>query len=67
MALSTETEGFQVARALANRGIAAFVLEYRLVPTPVDRGAVPGVAGWLCEVCVGGAVPAFSMPLRFNP
>lgn len=37
MALSTETEGYQVARALANRGIAAFVLKYRLVPTPADE------------------------------
>lgn len=37
MALSMETEGFQVARALADRGIAAFVLKYRLVPTPVDE------------------------------
>lgn len=38
MALSTETEGYQVARALASRGIAAFVLKYRLVPTPADEG-----------------------------
>jgi acetyl esterase/lipase len=37
MALSMETEGFQVARALADRGIAAFVLKYRLVPTPADE------------------------------
>ncbi|MBB5685931.1 alpha/beta hydrolase [Sphingobium boeckii] len=36
-ALSMETEGFQVARALASRGIAAFVLKYRLVATPVDE------------------------------
>lgn len=38
MALSTETEGFQVARVLADRGIAAFVLKYRLRPTPADEG-----------------------------
>lgn len=37
MALSTETEGFQQARALAKQGIAAFVLKYRLVPTPADE------------------------------
>ncbi|MCE7797146.1 alpha/beta hydrolase [Sphingobium sufflavum] len=36
-ALSTETEGYQVARALADRGIAAFVLKYRLVATPADE------------------------------
>lgn len=27
-------EGWKVARALADRGIAAFVLKYRLIPTP---------------------------------
>ncbi len=32
--LSIDSEGFQVARWLADKGIAAFVLKYRLVPTP---------------------------------
>ncbi|WP_242187763.1 alpha/beta hydrolase [Sphingomonas sp. CARO-RG-8B-R24-01] len=32
--LSMENEGWRVARALADRGIAAFVLKYRLKPTP---------------------------------
>ena len=32
--LSMENEGWRVARALADRGIAAFVLKYRLRPTP---------------------------------
>jgi len=32
--LSMENEGFDVARALAARGVAAFVLKYRLIPTP---------------------------------
>ncbi|PTX91270.1 alpha/beta hydrolase [Opitutus sp. ER46] len=32
--LSMNNEGWKVARALADRGIAAFVLKYRLVPTP---------------------------------
>lgn len=36
MSLSMENEGWDVARALANRGIAAFVLKYRLKPTPED-------------------------------
>ena len=31
-ALSIESEGFDVARWLAERGVAAFVLQYRLVP-----------------------------------
>lgn len=32
--LSMNNEGWKVARALADRGIAAFVLKYRLQPTP---------------------------------
>jgi acetyl esterase/lipase len=36
MSLSMENEGWDVARALANRGVAAFVLKYRLKPTPED-------------------------------
>ncbi len=31
--LSMENEGWEVARALAKRGVAAFVLKYRLIPT----------------------------------
>lgn len=34
--LSMENEGWQVAEALAKKGIAAFVLKYRLNPTPAD-------------------------------
>jgi acetyl esterase/lipase len=37
MLLSMEHEGWKVARALAKRGITAFVLKYRLVKTPVDE------------------------------
>ena len=32
--LAIDNEGWKVARALADRGIAAFVLKYRLQPTP---------------------------------
>lgn len=32
--LSMENEGYDVARALAARGVAAFVLKYRLIQTP---------------------------------
>src|SRR3954453_7492676 len=35
-ALSMENEGSNVARALAERGVAAFVLKYRLNQTPAD-------------------------------
>jgi acetyl esterase/lipase len=37
--LSMENEGSDVARALAARGVAAFVLKYRLIPTPPDMSA----------------------------
>lgn len=38
--LSMEAEGTKVARWLADRGIAAFLLKYRTVPTPRD---IPGL------------------------
>src|SRR5690606_18534844 len=34
--LSMENEGWNVARALAEKGVAAFVLKYRLIQTPAD-------------------------------
>lgn len=34
--LSMGNEGWEVARALADRGVAAFVLKYRTRPTPLD-------------------------------
>ena len=37
--LSMENEGWDVARALAARGVAAFVLKYRLNQTPADMPA----------------------------
>ena len=37
--LSMDNEGWAVARALADQGIAAFVLKYRLRPTPAIRQA----------------------------
>ncbi|MBW8754230.1 MAG: alpha/beta hydrolase [Sphingomonadales bacterium] len=39
MGLSIEDEGFAVARGLAARGVTAFVLKYRLLPTPADPAA----------------------------
>jgi acetyl esterase/lipase len=37
--LSMENEGWNVARALADKGVAAFVLKYRLNQTPADLDA----------------------------
>ncbi len=36
MLLAIDPEGWRVAHALADRGIAAFVLKYRIMPTPAD-------------------------------
>lgn len=39
MFLSMDSEGWKVAEALAERGVTAFVLKYRLNPTPKDDAA----------------------------
>ena len=38
LGLAIEKEGWQVARYLADHGIAAFVLKYRVLPTPASQG-----------------------------
>ena len=44
--LSMDNEGWAVARALADQGIAAFVLKYRLRPTPAETaGFEMAIAG----------------------
>jgi acetyl esterase/lipase len=45
--LSMENEGWNVARALAARGVAAFVLKYRLNQTPAD---MPGFERSMAEM-----------------
>ncbi|WP_202424186.1 sialate O-acetylesterase [Duganella lactea] len=45
--LSMENEGWQVAQALADRGVAAFVLKYRLIQTPAD---IPGFERSMAEL-----------------
>lgn len=52
--LSMQNEGWDVARALAERGVAAFVLKYRLEPTPDD---LDGFARSMREM-LSGPVPA---------
>lgn len=48
--LSMQNEGWDVAKALAARGIAAFVLKYRLNPTPAD---MPGFEASMKEMFAG--------------
>lgn len=45
MTLAWDHEGMKVARVLADRGVAAFVLKYRLEPTPQDWGAFRKMMG----------------------
>lgn len=52
--LSMENEGWDVARALAARGVAAFVLKYRLNQTPAD---MPGFEKSMREMFSGAARP----------
>ncbi|MDV3457420.1 alpha/beta hydrolase [Sphingomonas sp. HF-S4] len=52
--LSMENEGWDVARALAAKGVAAFVLKYRLNPTPAD---MPGFERSMQEMFSGAARP----------
>lgn len=48
--LSMENEGWDVAKALADKGVAAFVLKYRLVQTPPD---MPGFERSMQEMFSG--------------
>lgn len=52
MTLSWDHEGMRVARALADHGIAAFVLKYRVDPTPRDwpgfgKALSARMSGWI--------------------
>lgn len=54
MFLSMDSEGWQVARALADRGITAFVLKYRLNPTPKDdKEFQAGVTKLIMSIAMG--------------
>lgn len=52
--LSMDNEGWDVAKALAARGVAAFVLKYRLNQTPAD---MPGFERSMREMFSGTAKP----------
>ena len=65
LGLAIETEGHAVARWLADHGIAAFVLKYRLLPTPGDFGTferemVAGRTGKPSSLRPPQDTPAFS-------
>src|SRR6185312_1895004 len=54
LTLSMENEGWDVARALAKNGVAAFVLKYRLNQTPAD---MPAFEKSMQEMFSGAARP----------
>lgn len=68
--LSMQNEGWDVAKALADRGVAAFVLKYRLNPTPADMA---GFEASMREMFAGAArprpaaAPAAGAPAAENP
>ena len=59
--LSMENEGWNVARALAKKGVAAFVLKYRLNQTPAD---MPGFEKSMREMFSGAAPPPRPDPAK---
>jgi acetyl esterase/lipase len=52
--LSMSNEGWDVAKALADKGVAAFVLKYRLVQTPAD---IAGFERSMAQMFSGAAKP----------
>nr|WP_238303037.1 alpha/beta hydrolase [Sphingomonas phyllosphaerae] len=66
--LSMENEGWDVAKALAKRGVAAFLLKYRLNQTPAD---MPGFEKSMAEMFSGSAprprVDPGAMTARLGP
>lgn len=62
MTLSMENEGWDVARALAKQGVAAFVLKYRLNPTPRDLSEY---GRSMAAMFAGGARPRIDGADRF--
>ena len=57
--LSMENEGWDVARALADKGVAAFVIKYRLNQTPAD---MPGFERSMAEMFSATARPPRPSP-----
>lgn len=60
--LSMQNEGYAVARWLADRGIAAFVLKYRTVPVPRDRAGFYRSLGAMMSRVPRGDAPLDATP-----
>ncbi len=65
--LAMQHEGWDVARALADRGIAAFVLKYRLVETPNDNGEAMKFMGSMMMKEIGSPMDGALLKQSFAP
>ena len=61
--MSMDNEGWPVARWFADHGIAAFILKYRLLPSPVDDAAYEAeTAATIRDVMSGAHLPKLDTP-----
>ncbi len=61
--LAMDDEGWPVARWLADHGVAAFVLKYRVNETPADEATFVGTMGKVfAAAAASGATPALAEP-----
>jgi len=61
--VSMENEGWPVARWFADRGIAAFVLKYRLLPSPASQADFQAeIEAAIREAMLGSRPPALETP-----
>lgn len=67
MGLAITHEGWDVARALADRGITAFVLKYRLIQTPVDDAEAGKFMGQMLMKEIGTPMDGALLKQSFAP
>lgn len=67
MGLAITHEGWDVARALAERGITAFVLKYRLIQTPVDNAEADRFMGSMLMKEVGNPMGGDLLKISLAP
>ncbi|MFM5924813.1 MAG: alpha/beta hydrolase [Novosphingobium sp.] len=67
MMLAMDHEGWMVARALADRGITAFVLKYRLIQTPKDEAESSKFVGQMMMKEIGSPMDGALLKQSFAP
>lgn len=67
MGLAITHEGWDVARALADRGITAFVLKYRLIQTPADDAEAGKFMGQMLMREIGTPMDGALLKQSFAP